>query len=992
MRRRYVILFLVCAPFAHGQSLCPSPGNTGTTDGGLVSYSCAPANIITTTVGTCASGSLNCFANSPLTELPGANQPWMDFYYNTADGIHNTNPTVIIYHSGANETMADGGLPAGEIDLSDGLVATNGKAPSIIYSMVDGSFWTGTPMAGKHVNVVAASFSLFGYAGLTSAVSAGATSLPITTRQNCTYFWPSQPPYSIWIGTENHVVTAQSGNWGCSGGGNGHYTLTLQSPGLANSYAAQTVLWPMGNEGADGPTSPCQASLKPVADFGRLISYLTANVGTIPGNGHYMLFGFSGAGDTFSKVPYVWKTMQNEPSPCGTPNADQNGVIDRVFLLSPDTDYGAEAVEASIYPHQVAPCAVVSSWGPTYKGVMWLSGPGINNYNGGVASVTSISPEGYAFGGLTNGGANSNFTWVQGTSAVGLRTGNGIIAPNADGYVPLFRLDGGENDESNLCATQVNFGETTPGTTYNIQAGQAHGGDLYTATGRCKNNSASEACYDSITAGDLRTFFGNEATPSNASLSSPVTFPNTLSRTTSSALAATLSNTGTATLNNIVPTITGANPSDFALSTGTNACGATLAAGSSCMIYVTFTPASASSFTATLSVADSASGSPQTSTLTGTGTAGGPTTWPNGYTYQATFTVGAGKVPSAQTNFPALISGTYAAFATTANGGRISNTCNQTVGNNVTSVPCDLIFTSDAAGTQLLSWEFETYAAATGAVNIWVNVPSLASGTVIYAWYGQPSVTTLQTTPSATWPNYQAVYHMKENPAGTAPQLNDSTGNGNNATMEGPVTASQQQAGEIDGSINFEGNTYASLASSSTFSFERTDSFSVSGWLKIGANTTGALISKYPLPINAGWALMQYGGASSPLIALDLWGTNGATSAVAETPQVSMGVWHYVVATYSGTGTTAGMSIYIDGVNQTLGAEKNNLATSILNNDAPAINSRVVTASQESDDVMDEVRVSAKGVVLTPAWVTASYNNQSSPGTFFTVATGLTNP
>jgi hypothetical protein len=457
-------------------------------------------------------------------------------------------------------------------------------------------------------------------------------------------------------------------------------------------------------------------------------------------------------------------------------------------------------------------------------------------------------------------------------------------------------------------------------------------------------------------------------------------------------LAATLSNTGTATLNNIVPTITGANPSDFALSTGTNACGATLAAGSSCMIYVTFTPASASSFTATLSVADSASGSPQTSTLTGTGTAGGPTTWPNGYTYQATFTVGAGKVPSAQTNFPALISGTYAAFATTANGGRISNTCNQTVGNNVTSVPCDLIFTSDAAGTQLLSWEFETYAAATGAVNIWVNVPSLASGTVIYAWYGQPSVTTLQTTPSATWPNYQAVYHMKENPAGTAPQLNDSTGNGNNATMEGPVTASQQQAGEIDGSINFEGNTYASLASSSTFSFERTDSFSVSGWLKIGANTTGALISKYPLPINAGWALMQYGGASSPLIALDLWGTNGATSAVAETPQVSMGVWHYVVATYSGTGTTAGMSIYIDGVNQTLGAEKNNLATSILNNDAPAINSRVVTASQESDDVMDEVRVSAKGVVLTPAWVTASYNNQSSPGTFFTVATGLTNP
>jgi hypothetical protein len=67
-------------------------------------------------------------------------------------------------------------------------------------------------------------------------------------------------------------------------------------------------------------------------------------------------------------------------------------------------------------------------------------------------------------------------------------------------------------------------------------------------------------------------------------------------------------------------TITGTNPTDFSLSTGTNACGATLAAGANCLIYVTFTPASATSFSATLSVADNAAGSPQTASLTGTGT------------------------------------------------------------------------------------------------------------------------------------------------------------------------------------------------------------------------------------------------------------------------------------------------------------------------------------------------------------------------------------
>jgi hypothetical protein len=96
------------------------------------------------------------------------------------------------------------------------------------------------------------------------------------------------------------------------------------------------------------------------------------------------------------------------------------------------------------------------------------------------------------------------------------------------------------------------------------------------------------------------------------------------------------------------------------------------------------------------------------------------------------------------------------------------------------------------------------------------------------------------------------------------------------------------------------------------------------------------------------------------------------------------------VATYSGTGTVAGMNIYVDGVNQTLTTLGNNLSTSILNTATPAINGRGGPAYM-STDTMDELRVSATGVVFTPAYVTASYNNQSKPGTFFTSVTGLTN-
>ncbi|MGA9021718.1 MAG: choice-of-anchor D domain-containing protein [Terracidiphilus sp.] len=99
----------------------------------------------------------------------------------------------------------------------------------------------------------------------------------------------------------------------------------------------------------------------------------------------------------------------------------------------------------------------------------------------------------------------------------------------------------------------------------------------------------------------------------------PVTFTGQVAGTTSTAAVVTLSNTGGASLTGITPTITGTNPGDFAITTGTNACGSTLAIGDICNIYVTFTPASAASFTATLSVADNASNTPQTVTLNGTG-------------------------------------------------------------------------------------------------------------------------------------------------------------------------------------------------------------------------------------------------------------------------------------------------------------------------------------------------------------------------------------
>ena len=101
----------------------------------------------------------------------------------------------------------------------------------------------------------------------------------------------------------------------------------------------------------------------------------------------------------------------------------------------------------------------------------------------------------------------------------------------------------------------------------------------------------------------------------------PLSFAATTSATSQSQTV-TLTNSGNAALSVTSITIGGANATDFAQ---TNTCGSSVAAGDNCTISVTFTPLSAASVTASLSVADNAGNSPQTVTLNGIGSA--PTTF-----------------------------------------------------------------------------------------------------------------------------------------------------------------------------------------------------------------------------------------------------------------------------------------------------------------------------------------------------------------------------
>src|SRR3989441_57213 len=90
--------------------------------------------------------------------------------------------------------------------------------------------------------------------------------------------------------------------------------------------------------------------------------------------------------------------------------------------------------------------------------------------------------------------------------------------------------------------------------------------------------------------------------------------------TTSPVQTVTLTNSGTATLSITSITLAGLNPGDFAIAAGTTCTnGATVVAGASCLLNLTFTPTAASARTATVTITDDAAGSPQAVSLTATG-------------------------------------------------------------------------------------------------------------------------------------------------------------------------------------------------------------------------------------------------------------------------------------------------------------------------------------------------------------------------------------
>jgi len=171
----------------------------------------------------------------------------------------------------------------------------------------------------------------------------------------------------------------------------------------------------------------------------------------------------------------------------------------------------------------------------------------------------------------------------------------------------------------------------------------------------------------------------------------------------------TLTNSGTSSITISSVTLTGTNPTDFAIYSKT--CGTSLAASASCTANIIFAPSATGELYATLNFNDTASGSPQTVALSGDGTAasGTVTASPSSLTF-ASRSVGSSSAAQIATLSNGLTSSiTISSVAISGTNAGDFSVASKTCGTSLAAASnctASIIFKPTAAGTRTATLGF----------------------------------------------------------------------------------------------------------------------------------------------------------------------------------------------------------------------------------------------------------------------------------------------
>lgn len=323
-------------------------------------------------------------------------------------------------------------------------------------------------------------------------------------------------------------------------------------------------------------------------------------------------------------------------------------------------------------------------------------------------------------------------------------------------------------------------------------------------------------------------------------------------------------------------------------------------------------------------------------------------------------TVASSKVVGTHTNFPLLV----------------SITTDNPVFLNAKPDGTDILFTK-SDGTTQVPFEKDKYDPASSTLAFWVKTDTLSSGmdTVLYMYYNSGSDAS-GNTPSDVWSNdYVLVQHMQEDPSGSAPQFIDSSFYGNSGNSSGTMTSADQVAGQIGGSLDFDGSDDFVLVPDADSLDLTTGSFTISAWFKaaVGMNNEG-IVSK--LGGTDGYRLVTDG-----TVGLELRVRAGGSQKllIGATGGLNDDTLHHVVGVFV---PSTSLTVYMDGAQD--GQETSGVPGAMAASTASLLIGARQGTSFHWTGLLDEIRVAK--VARSPQWILMSYSNQASPTAFLALS------
>ena len=358
-------------------------------------------------------------------------------------------------------------------------------------------------------------------------------------------------------------------------------------------------------------------------------------------------------------------------------------------------------------------------------------------------------------------------------------------------------------------------------------------------------------------------------------------------------------------------------------------------------------------------------------------------TWLSGWDKRVKITIDHNDIDSNLSNSPVLV---YLSNSSGRNNDDVTFVFDE-VGSNRKKIA---VTKSD--GTTQCYVEIEKWDNASEQAWLRVKVPSISStaDTDLYLYYdGSQSDNTAYVGDKESAPaqnvwntSFKGVWHLDEDPSGTAPQMRDSTSNNNDGTSNGNMTSGDQIAGKIDGSLDFDGtDDYIQTTSSE---LKTLDNFTLCVWFKADSTTAPQHILWEGPASQNGW-----GDGSSPsshemhltICKFDANNTLNFFYGYEESgdwaPAVEINMsfsdttnWNHAVVVMTGAGTSPSAELFLNGVSQgtDTGTQTNRTAWDTnLRIGRPGADQRYF------DGMIDEVRILE--TARSAGWIKASYES-----------------